>query len=390
MYRKFAADQIFNGYEWLRDSVIITTPEGKVVELVKSSEAGDAIQHYEGLLCPGFINAHCHLELSHLKGAIPQHTGLVDFVQQVMGRRGATEALKLEAMLQAAEALYNSGTVAVGDICNTTGSIAVKTNSKLRWRNFIELSGFVEAGAGKRFNDGLLVKAAFDQSLPLMDNTVTPHAPYSVSRALFEMINAATAGKLISIHNQECAAEDELYLSKTGAFLNLYKNFGIDISSFTATGKTSLQSWGPYFDRQQTLLLVHDTFTGKEDMEWLKANQTTAYYCICIKANQYIENRIPPFELLRNSGAQMVIGTDSYASNTHLNMLEEIKTIQQETAYGIPLQEILTWATLNGAKALDMQEQLGSFEKGKTPGIVLIDAVDGLKLTGDSAARRLI
>ena len=374
----------------MRDHVLITTPEGKVVELVQSSGAGDDVAYYEGLLCPGLINAHCHLELSHLQGAIPQHTGLVDFVQRVMGSRAATEPVKLEAMQQAAEALYNSGTVAVGDICNTTDSIAVKINSKLRWRNFIELSGFVEAGAEKRFKDGLLIKAAFDQYLPSTSNILTPHAPYSVSRALFEKINAVTGGELISIHNQECAAEDELYMDKTGAFLNLYKNFGIDIGSFNATGKTSLQSWVPYFDKRQTLLLVHNTFTGKEDMEWLKENHHAAYYCVCIRANQYIENKIPPFELLRNSGAQIVIGTDSYASNTQLNMLEEIRTIQHETAYAIPLEEILTWSTLNGAKALGMQAELGSFDKGKMPGVVLIDAMEGLNLTEKSVAKRLI
>jgi cytosine/adenosine deaminase-related metal-dependent hydrolase len=66
-----------------------------------------------------------------------------------------------------------------------------------------------------------------------------------------------------------------------------------------------------------------------------------------------------------------VIGTDSYASNWSLSVLDELKTIQQHHPE-IPLEEMLGWATLNGARALQMDKHLGSFEKGKKPGVVLI------------------
>jgi cytosine/adenosine deaminase-related metal-dependent hydrolase len=85
-----------------------------------------------------------------------------------------------------------------------------------------------------------------------------------------------------------------------------------------------------------------------------------------------------------------VIGTDSYASNWQLNMLEEIKAIQKETANSIPLVEVLQWATINGAKALQMDDKLGSFEKGKRPGIVLIDRLDGDLITAASTAKRIL
>jgi hypothetical protein len=112
------------------------------------------------------------------------------------------------------------------------------------------------------------------------------------------LLNIATANQLITIHNQECASENELYFHKNGGFLDLYKNFGIDISSFSATGKSSLQSWLPFFTNHQSIISVHNTFIGATDIDF---SQSLAgelnkglYYCLCINANKYIEQQIPP------------------------------------------------------------------------------------------------
>ena len=99
---------------------------------------------------------------------------------------------------------------------------------------------------------------------------------------------------------------------------------------------------------------------------------------------------MPPIDLLRKNNCNLVIGTDSYASNWQLNILDEIKTIKKETSSTIPLIEILQWATINGAKALRIDDKFGSFEKGKKPGVVLINKMDELNITGDSSAKRLL
>ena len=357
--------------------VLVLQSNGIVEAIVPASEAGDGVEVLEGILCPGFINAHCHIELSHLKNKIVERTGLVDFVQQVMTGREATAVVKNAAMEAAVEELYNSGTVAVGDICNTADSVQLKQGSKMRWRNFIEVSGFVDAVATKRMEAVEAIASQFPGSV------VTPHSPYSVSKTLFRLLNERTRNAIISIHNQEAAAENELYENKQGAFLELYKNLGIDISAFAATGKTSLQTWLPYFDQQQSIIAVHNSFTSKADMDF--ADQYAAarlYYCICINANLYIEDHLPPVELLLQQNQTIVMGTDSYASNWQLDMMAEIKTIQKHFP-AIPLSSILQWATLNGARALGMDDQLGSFEKGKQPGVVVIDE-------GNMRARRLL
>lgn len=389
MYRKFTADQIFDGYQLQpADTVLITTPDGTVVELVNRADAGDEVQQLKGVLTPGFINAHCHLELSHLKNAVPTHTGLVQFVQTVMTTRLADESVKTAAMAAAAQEMYAAGIVAVGDICNTADTIAVKQQSHLQWHNFIEVSGFVAEAAPKRLADIKKVQEAFfaqHQTAPL-----SPHAPYSVSTQLFSDLNLETTDQLISIHNQECAAENELYQSKSGGFLNLFAGFGIDISHFSPTQKTSLQSWLPYFSQRQRIIAVHNTFTSQADIDFARPWADALSYCLCVNANLYIEQNVPPIELLRQNNCTIVLGTDSYASNWQLSILEEMKAIQQHAPVKIPLQEMLQWATSNGARALGMDKKLGSFEKDKQPGVVLIDHITQGAIDADAQARRII
>lgn len=370
MYRKLKATAIFNGTEFLPPSqVLVLDAECMITGIVDEAEAGDDVIHFDGILSPGFVNAHCHIELSHLKAKVPERTGLVDFLQRVMTGRAADPEERSGAMIAAIAELQEGGTVAIGDICNTADSAAVKRSSEIHWRNFIEVSGFVEAGAESRFGAALAVLSQFDQH----NSSLVPHAPYSVSKKLFSLINTQTAGQIISIHNQETPAENDLYQSKTGSFLELYKNFGIDISSFMPTGKDSFPSWLPYFDRAQKIISVHNTFTRQRDLSFATFNIKHAClsYCLCINANLHIESSLPPVDLLMENDCHIVLGTDSYASNRQLNMMAEINSIREHFP-AIPLETILQWATLNGAQALGFEDALGSFEKGKKPGVVFI------------------
>ena len=375
-------------------TVLITDGSGVIIDLVNIEEAGDGIEEFKGIISPGFVNAHCHLELSHLKGRIPENTGLVEFVQQVMNNRSKGNEQQLEAMEQADSKMYHSGIVAVGDICNSTDSIAVKKSSKILWHNFIEVSGFVGETANARLEAMKLVGNQFKNELPFHSKTLSPHAPYSVSKKLFHLLNEQTEAQLITIHNQESTAEDELYFNKQGGFLALYNNFGIDISSFEPTGKSSVKSWLPYFNKQQSILSVHNTYTSETDIDFLikysEKFSSLFSHCICINANNYIEQKNPPIKMLMNSDCNIVIGTDSLASNHQLNILEELKTIQLLNNPIFPLSTLLKWATINGAKALQLDSVIGSFEKGKKPGVVLIENIQQLQLNQLSSARRIV
>lgn len=412
MHRKYKAAAIFNGLTFLpEDSVLVTQMSGKIIDIVPESEAGEGIENINGIISPGFINAHCHIELSHLHQKFPKHTGLVEFVQQVIFGRAATDEFKSAAMQNAVATMGAEGIVAVGDICNTTDSISLKKKSKLYWHNFIEVSGFVDAGAQKRLDEAKIVLDTFKEELSIASNkvvgnpplggggaassTLSPHAPYSVGRKLFSLLNESTADQLISIHNQEAAAENKLYKEKRGDFLNLYKKLNIDIKDFNAPGMRSLPAWLSYFYNGQKILSVHNTFTNQGDIDFVKTffpnfNKSEKFvFCICPNANLYIENKLPPVNLLRKNDVTIALGTDSLASNDQLSILAEMKTIATNFPQ-ISLEEILQWATLNGAKALGITEFFGTLQKGFRPGLVGIEHLENGKLVENTTARKLI
>jgi cytosine/adenosine deaminase-related metal-dependent hydrolase len=371
MYHKFKPQSLFTGHTIVDggNRVVVTTKDGAIENIIAASDAGEDIQELDGLLCPGFINAHCHLELSHLKDAIPTETGLSEFVKQIVPKRAAIQKV-IEAAIEAAEnEMYNNGIVAVGDICNTADTIAAKTKGKIAYYNFVEIYGLDPLLATQKMNEGLLLQAQYEAAN--LKAVVIPHASYSVPAALLELLAKKYGSNTISIHNQETKAENDFFEKKIGAFVDMYARVGVDLNFFTPTKTTSLQSVLPYLKDAAKTIWVHNSFTSESDIKAVQATNTDAYWCLCPNANQYIENTMPPVQLLREQHANIVVGTDSYASNWSLNMLDELKRIQLHNSQ-IPLAEILTWITSNGARALQMEDKLGSIELGKRPGLSLI------------------
>jgi aminodeoxyfutalosine deaminase len=398
-YRKFRGNLIFNGYELLDNNhVLITDEKGEVQSIIPEEQAGDDIETFTGLLTPGFINAHCHLELSHMKGITLPGTGLIEFLLGVIKKRSFPLEVIEQAMVNAEQELFETGTIAVADICNTTHSISIKQRSGLQWYNFVEVLGFSEHPRERFLFASNLLKEFVRSGLAAgrmnkhTMNALAPHAPYSVSETMFRLINESLP-QVTTIHNQESEAENELYMSRSGDLFRLYEALGIDPSFFNATKKTSIQSYLPLLDQPSNIILVHNTFTSAEDLLFLKAYQAEQrqqfYFAICVNSNQYIESRLPPLLLLREQCMTICLGTDSLASNYSLNLLNEMKSIQY-TFPVITLQEILGWATINGAKALMLDNRLGSFEKGKSPGVVHISEVKDGKLSSASTASRII
>jgi len=386
--RKFKADNLFDGYRLHgQDKVLITDSHGKVLEIVNDTEAGEGVQEFSGILSPGLINCHCHLELSHLKNIIPPHTGLIDFLCSVVTKRGFDPEIIQQEIISAEKEMYDNGIVAVGDIGNTADTAEIKNKSKIWWQNFVEVLGFTDEKAEENIADYKNVVEKFKNTHHstsseeiLTENIqrsgLVPHAPYSISPGTFQLINQLTTNQIISIHNQEHPAEDELYKTGGGDYLKLFKIFGIDKSPFPVTGKSSSRSYLPFFNNGQTIFLIHNTYMPEEDLVWANeyaaTNKLNLVYCLCVNANLYIENKVPPIEMLVKHNCHIVLGTDSYSSNWQLSIAKEIQAIRKHFP-GLQPEIILQWATINGAKALQWDNEFGSFEKGKKPGIVIIE-----------------
>ena len=356
----------------IKNGVVGLDADGTIVEVLTPEEAGAKgeinVKRYEGLIVPGFVNTHCHLELSNLKGEIPKHTGLPVFVQKVMDLRTADEYVLDSAMLRADHEMFSCGIVAVGDISNQIASRTTKRGSLIYYHTFVEALGF----------NPETYQASFERALSLKDDfaplpaSLTPHAPYSVSAPLFEALKniAEEENTIVSIHNQESADENEFFQEKEGGFLELYYMLGLDIEFFESSGKTSIQNYLPQLSSQRPTLLVHNTFTSKEDVIFATKNHQQLYWCLCPNANLYIENRLPDVPMLVEAGAKITLGTDSLASNDALSIFSEMITLQDN--FQIPVADLLKWGTLNGAEYLGLDSRFGSLEVGKRPGINLL------------------
>jgi cytosine/adenosine deaminase-related metal-dependent hydrolase len=370
---KLKGKDIFNGTHLLGPGkVLILTEDGVVAGIVAESDAGADVRELDGILCPGFVNTHCHLELSHMKGVIPEKTGLPAFLTQVMQSRNQATS-DYDAIIDKAEQeMWESGISAVGDICNSTATLVKKQQGRMYYHTFVECMGVAPAGAGSRYQYSMEALASFrDINGPHHACSIVPHAPYSVSNALFGLLAGTPDNAPVSIHNQETPAENELYQQKTGELLSFYQHFGMDISGFQPTGTNSLEAYLPYFSRNK-ILLVHNTFTSEADIRFAQQQPVETWWCLCPQANLYIENRLPDIQQFRQQQCNITLGTDSLASNHHLSVWKEIKTIRQYFPE-IPLEEILQWATFNGAKALGIQDTYGSFNTGSKPGVILIN-----------------
>ncbi len=373
--RFLSATHIFSGKELLRNpAILVLDTRGQIEDLLPAgSIEANRIEQHEGMLSPGFINTHCHLELSHLKDRIPRHTGIVDFGLAVMRhRQEVPEEQQLELMQQADREMASQGIVAVGDISNTALSASVKQGSVLHYHSFVELIALNPGRAQLVFDAGKQVLEAFRQAG--LAASLAPHAPYSCSRELIGLITAYDHSLRLptSLHNQESQAENHFFLHKTGDYLHLYEHLGLPIDYFKASGKSSLQTVLEAFQKDTNTLLVHNTFSGPEDISSAQQMLNALYWCLCPRANLYIENTLPDVGLLNAEHCTLTLGTDSLASNSGLSILEEIITLQEHFPQ-IPQEVFLKAATWNGAEFLGIEGNYGSLEKGKAPGINLID-----------------
>jgi cytosine/adenosine deaminase-related metal-dependent hydrolase len=357
----------------IKNGVLGVDENGMIAAVLGADEAKEAqienIAYYEGLLVPGFVNTHCHLELSHLRGQVAQHTGLANFVQAVMKLRGADDSAIELAMIRADMEMFENGIVAVGDISNQAISSGIKCGSPIYYHTFLEVMGFNPATAKTSINRALEFKQKFED-FPF---SIVPHAPYSVSAELFEELRlvAEELNGPVSIHNQETPDENAFFERKEGGFLKLYEFLGLDIGFYEPSGKTSLQTVLPMMSDRQRTLLVHNTMSSNADVVFAKALHPLLYWCLCPNANLYIENRLPDVGLLRSAGAKITLGTDSLASNTGLSIFAEMLCLQDH--FEIPVEELVRWATGNGAEFLGIADRYGSLEAGKRPGINLLD-----------------
>ncbi len=371
MIKAFSADLIYtlNGSA-IPNGVVEVNEEGVVIHVGENASSSTRqVEKLKGFICPGFVNTHCHLELSHLKSKVKEKQQLHGFIRELQELRIDEEESIQNAIKKADQEMIDNGIVAVGDICNGTDSFSVKSKSRIDYTSFIELFGFDPKKANLILERGLQIKKEAD--VQYLKSSISPHSPYSVSQDLLKSISSIDSTLPISIHNQETKAENQMFESGEGSLVQLLAKFGLNLSHWKHSGKSSLKSYLHHLPKDRNLLLVHNTFTNKDDIEWAEEKHNHLFWCFCPNANLYIENRLPDIPQFIDHGVKCTLGTDSLASNWQLSIWEEIKIVQRHFP-NIKLEVLLEWACINGAEFLGLNQRIGSIDVGKKPGLLNI------------------
>ena len=366
------------------DDGTVTSVEDKAGELKEEH----SVEFYNGIIIPGFVNCHCHLELSHMKNSVEQGSGLDGFLEQIRSTRAANGDRIVKSAYEADNNMYKEGISLCADICNTSETFTLKKESRIRYINLLEVFGIDPDKASRRFEEIIRVSEnASEMNLPF---SLVPHSVYSMSLTLLRLLRKKSKkNKVTSIHFMETSREKEFLENHSGPMMTSYVQSGL-LPSSLETVKNHAEAVLNEVTQSGNLILVHNTFADRKTIRAVKKRENI-YWCLCPNSNIYIEKTIPPVNLLVEEGCEIVIGTDSLASNTKLSIIDELKTLQLNFP-SLSIDTLIAWATINGAKALGEADRFGKIEPGKKPGLLLLQNADlvNMKLLPGSFVTRLI
>lgn len=350
--------------------------DGRIVR-VGVCEPGEEVA--QGAIVPGFVNSHCHIELSHLHKKFRKGTGMAGFIDQINALRDWAGAdVKARLTREWMDKMWNDGVSAMADISNDDSSFNVKASHRLYTRTFLEVFGSEPEMCDGVMEEVRSLKDVADKAG--IDAAPTPHSCYTMSP---QLLSASAAAGLesgyLSYHSQESQEEEDLLISGTGAMYENRKRSGM--STPPVTGESSLKYFidrladakpAPY---DEHILLVHNVCLSQSDVDAAKKVMKNVYWAICPLSNIFIHNALPPVDLMRRNGLAITVGTDSLSSNDDLDMVKELVCLHTNFPE-VPMSELLVWACLNGARFLSRDSILGSLAPGKVPGIVFVSDVD--------------
>lgn len=377
--RKLSAHYIFPVSSLpLKNGILCMDDDGTVLDIIDTKgklTEESSLEFYNGVVVPGFINAHCHLELSHMKDKVIPGKGMVSFISEIIKNRNEDTAGIISCAEEADREMKRNGIVAVADVSNNSVTLSVKKQSSLYYHTFFEVFGLDVLKADELMLKGIsLAEEAEKLGIPC---SLVPHTPYTLSAALHQKISEYQKNKdsLLSIHFIESAEERTCIEKKSGSLFELMKKMGAIPQIFNGSADLVTR----VYSGNAQILLIHNTYIRKDDIDKIKAHFKSPHFVLCPGSNLYIENRLPELDLLIESACNIALGTDSYSSNKQLSILEEMKILAAEFKT-LPFTELLKFATLNGARALSVEDRFGSFEKGKRPGVNLITGFDFEKM----------
>ena len=335
-------------------------------------------------ILPGLVNAHTHLELSHLRGRVPAGQSFVSWIRAVLAaRRDHPNPQAVEILGGIDEGIAEAircGTAAVGDISNTLATCAPLAASALDGVVFYEIIGFNPQdpiAVVDRALEAIHGMTAEDRGRA----SLAAHAPYSVAPALLRAIAAAVDRALLpcSVHVAESPEEVEFLRTGEGPWRALLQDLGVWNPAWVAPGVSPVQYLDDLGLLSPRALAVHGVQMSAVDLDRLAARRTTLV--TCPRSNAYTGAGTPPIERFYASGVRIAVGTDSLASTPDLNVFAELAAIRA-LARDVPASRLLDSATRQGARALGLDADYGTIAPGKRArliGVTLPPGVDDVE-----------
>jgi len=353
--------------------------DGRIIECDKffkiSSADKKVVELNNVCLLPGFVNTHTHLELTNLKDKIPYKDSFIQWIRDIIeAKKYWNKKNYINSLNLSIKQLITSGTTTVADITSTGLSPQILLNSNLRCKIYKEITGF-------KFDVISQIIARLKKFLSNLHPTnlitfgIAPHAPYSVSPKLFiALYNLAKNYNLpMSIHIAEEREEIEFLMKGSGDVVHLLKELDVWEDKWKPPGLSSVRYLDSLGILNSNVIGVHLNYIDEEEIEILKEKRVGVVHCP--KSHKFFKREDFPIQRLIDKGIIVALGTDSLASNDSLNMLEEMKELKKR--YNLASELILKLATLNGAKILGLDAQIGSIQVGKLADIIGIKLPEG-------------
>ena len=332
-------------------------------------------------LLPALVNAHTHLELSYLRTQIPPAASFVEWVRALLAlRRGGQEAARDRVLAAAEHALDEavaSGTGVFGDVSNTLMTPALLEQRADAAVVFHELLGFKPLGAEELVAAGRRQRAKSGSTHVRV--YAAPHAPYSVSPALFRAIGReldSDPGSLTTVHLAESPEEVELLRHGTGAWRPLLDELGAWDPAWVAPGMSPVEYARSLGFLDRPTLVVHGVQCTDADIAALARSAATVV--TCPRSNRFVGVGDPPLRAFYEAGVRVAVGTDSLASAPTLNMFDEMASVRL-AAPTVPARRIVESATRVGADALGCGDRHGRIAVGTSAGLIAVRVPDGVR-----------
>ena len=352
----------------------VTVDDGRVVSVQPGAADGARDLGCRAVL-PALVNAHTHLELSYLRGRIPRAACFTDWVKPLLtARRTAPDPeLVAGAAAIAVEEAHASGTGLFGDVSNSLAALPALRASRLPARVFHELLGFNVADPDARVAEARIRidAAAREPGSEALRFSLAPHAPYSVSPALFDAIrrDATSHGDVTTVHLAESAEEVQLLADGSGPWRGLLETLGVWTDAWRPPACSPLQ----YLYRRGFIdvstLVVHGVQCTAGDIGDLRVMCNPVVSCP--RSNAYVGAGVPPLAAFYDAGLPVAFGTDSLASVDDLNLFSELAEARR-LAPSVPSRQLLESATSTGAWALGFDKDYGTIEPGKRAALISV------------------